>query len=131
FRDSFRDQIINRSSDKKGTFETFSQKWPTSDRNAVSGLMVRESVDGKWVAGIAWVDFLSAQGHNPRKCAHLSVRVGPLKCGQSKTVRGKIYLFQGTKEDCLRHFRRDFRAPLEVPSDNGTETSPLETQQRL
>jgi hypothetical protein len=93
--------------------------------------MVRESVDGKWVAGIAWVDFLSAQGHNPRKCAHLSVRVGPLKCGQSKTVRGKIYLFQGTKEDCLRHFRRDFRAPLEVPSDNGTETSPLETQQRL
>ncbi|MHC4631324.1 MAG: hypothetical protein ACYS9C_08620, partial [Planctomycetota bacterium] len=38
FRDSFRDQIINRSSDKKGTFETFSQKWPTSDRNAVSGL---------------------------------------------------------------------------------------------
>ncbi|MEE9402504.1 MAG: hypothetical protein V3V47_04815 [Desulfobacteria bacterium] len=123
FRNSLRDAIIHRSSDKKGTFKTFSEKWPTSDRDAVSGLMVRESVDGKWVVGIAWADFLSAQGHNPRKCAHLSVRVGPLKCGQSKTVRGKIYLFQGTKEDCLRHFRRDFRAPLEVPSDNGTETS--------
>lgn len=86
----------------------FSHKWPTSDTNATAGLMVRESEDQKWVAGIAWENFLSAQGHNPWNCMHLSVLVGPLKRGESKKIRGKIYLFQGTKEDCLKLFYLDF-----------------------
>ena len=63
------------------------------------------------VAGIAWKDFLSAQGHNPRKCMHLSVRVGPLARGESKTVRGRVYLFPGTARDCLAHFEEDFGVP--------------------
>jgi len=87
----------------------FSHKWPPSDVSAVEGLMMRESADGKWVAGIAWDDYLTAQGHNPWKCMHLSVRVGPLKQGESKKVRGKIYLFEGGKDDCLRKYRSEFR----------------------
>jgi hypothetical protein len=39
---------------------------------------------------------------------HLSVRVGPLKQGQSRTIRGRIYLIKGSKEDCLRRFEKDF-----------------------
>ena len=86
-----------------------------ADRNwdiyhdAEAGLMVRESHDGQWVAGIGWEDFLSAQGHNPLHCMHLSVRVGALEPGQNKTVRGKIYLFKGNKEDCLNRFNSDFK----------------------
>jgi len=72
-----------------GTF-VFSEKWPTSERNATRGLMIREDNEHQWVMGIAWEDFLSAQGHNPWKCMHLSVRVGPLKRGQSKTVHSSI-----------------------------------------
>jgi hypothetical protein len=86
----------------------WSHKWPTSDVDATSGIMIRESADGEWVAGIAWERFLSSQGHNPWKCMHLSVRVGPLGRGESRTVRGKLYLFPGTKEQCLERFRSDF-----------------------
>lgn len=91
---------------RDGAF-AFSHKWPNSDRNAAGGLIVRESVDGGWVAGIAWEDFLSAQGHNPWNCMHLCVRVGPLKRSESRTVRGRIYLFEGAKEACLERCRSD------------------------
>jgi len=90
-----------------GTF-VFSHKWPTSDRYAATGIMIRESEDKSWVAAVAWERFLAAQGHNPLRCMHLSVRVGPLKQQESRQVRGKIYFFQGTKEECLERFQRDF-----------------------
>lgn len=83
-------------------------KWPTSKRNAYAGLMVRESEDRKQTMAIAWDSFLTAQGHNPWKCLHLSVRLGPMKPGETKTIRGKVYLFDGSKEDCLEKYRRDF-----------------------
>ncbi len=83
-------------------------KWPTSKRNAHAGLMVRESEDRTQSMAIAWDSFLTAQGHNPWKCMHLSVRVGPLKPGEKKSIRGKIYLFDGSKEDCLAKFEKDF-----------------------
>jgi len=87
----------------------WSPKWPLNQTNAVGGLIIRESNDNKWVCGIAWEDFLSAQGHNPWQCMHLSVRVGPLAAGESKSIRGKIYLMKGSKEDILSRYREDFR----------------------
>jgi hypothetical protein len=60
--------------------------------------------------GIAWDSFLSAQGHNPVRCMHLSVRVGPLRRGETKTVHGKIYLLKGSKDDCFKLFKEDFIA---------------------
>jgi hypothetical protein len=35
------------------------------------------------------------------KCRLLSVRVGPLRPGEAKTVGGRLYLFRGTEADCL------------------------------
>jgi hypothetical protein len=86
----------------------WSNKWPTSGENATAGLLIRESEDGRWVTGIAWEDFVAVQGHNPWYCLHNCVRVGPLQPGESRTVRGRLYLFQGTKDDCLASFQRDF-----------------------
>lgn len=89
---------------------SFSGKWPTSEQNAYAGIMVRESSDGQWVAAIAWEDFLSSQGHNPWKCMHLSARLGPLKPGESRTLRGRVYLFRGDRNDCLERFQKEFSA---------------------
>lgn len=86
----------------------FDNKWPTSSIDAYAGLLLRESVDKQWVTGIAWDEYISVQGHNPWYCMHLSIRVGPLTPGQTKRIRGKIYLFKGTPEDCLQKFQHDF-----------------------
>lgn len=85
----------------------FSEKWPTSDRDAAGGLLVREAVEGRWVTGIAWEDYVSAQGHNPWDCMHLCIRVGPLARRQAKTVRGRIYLFEGTRDELLARCRQE------------------------
>ncbi len=87
----------------------WSFRWPDSDPDSRAGLIVRESNDGKWVTGIAWERFLSTQAHNPWECMHLSVHLGPLKQGESRQIRGKIYLFQGTKEELLERYLRDFQ----------------------
>ena len=86
----------------------WSNKWPTAEPNATAGVLIRESTDSKWVTGIVWEEFLSAQGHNPWDCMHLCVRVGPLRAGRSKQINGKIYLFPGTKQECLQRIRTDF-----------------------
>ena len=39
---------------------------------------------------------------------HLSVNVGPLHQGESREIRGKIYLFKGTKEKLLVRYWQDF-----------------------
>jgi hypothetical protein len=93
----------------KGEF-VFSNKWPTSEVNSVTGILIRESADRKWVTGIGWEDYLSVQGHNPWACMHASIRVGPLKRGQSKSVRGRTFLFPGSKNDCLERWRKELGA---------------------
>ena len=100
---------------KEGKY-AWSDKWPKSEVDATAGLLVRESTDGRFVTGIAWEDFISAQGHNPWKCMHLSIRVGPLGRGQSKTVRGKIYLLEGTRQDLMKRYAKD----LSVMNDRKT-----------
>ena len=102
FNAELREQIDQVSD--TGTF-VFSDKWPTSPVNAAAGLLLRESSDGHWVTGIAWERFLSAQAHNPWACMHLSIHLGPLSKGQTRTVRGKIYLFKGDRQDCFRRYR--------------------------
>jgi len=97
--------LIERAS-QGGRF-VFSEKWPTSAVDAVAGLLLRESEPGGWVTGVAWQDYLSVQGHNPWSCMHVAVRVGPLEPGQSKVIRGRLYLFRGDRNDGLRRFRRD------------------------
>jgi len=105
FNARLRKQVDRKA--KGGRF-VFSDKWPTSPDDAHAGLIVRESNDGRWVTGIAWERFLSAQGHNPWSCMHLGVNVGPLKPKESRTIRGRIYLFPGTRNDAFERFGRAF-----------------------
>jgi hypothetical protein len=102
---------LRRAVDKvaDGGTHVFSYKWPTSEENARAGVLVRRSADGKWVTGIGWEDYLSVQGHNPWSCMHVAARVGPLRPNASRTIRGRVYLFPGTAEECWRRARRDLR----------------------
>jgi Ca2+-binding EF-hand superfamily protein len=100
-------KLITKEADADGRY-AWSQKWPRSEIDAVDGLIIRESTDGRWVTGIAWDRFLAAQGHNPWECMHLSVRVGPLKRGEKRSVKGRIYLLEGTKEELLERYRKEF-----------------------
>ena len=86
----------------------FSSIWPTSELDAKEGILIRESEDKKWVTGIGWEDFLFVQAHNPLKCMHVCAKVGPLRISETKSIRGKIYLFRGKKDECLSKFFDDF-----------------------
>ena len=110
FNRQYRRAIMAWDKERKNGKFVFDKKWPTSGRDAHAGLLVRESQDKKWTMAIAWDAFLSAQGHNPWSCMHLSIRVGPLGKGQSKTISGRIYLIKGSKEDCLKLFKKDFKS---------------------
>ena len=105
FNHALRPAIDDRSQDERFVF---SDKWPTSPVDAAAGLLLRESSDGRWVAGIAWDDFVSAQGHNPWRCMHLSIRLGPLRRGETKELRGRLYLMESTKEACYKAFKQEF-----------------------
>lgn len=83
-------------------------KWPTAERDAVAPLIVRAAEDGDWAGGIAWEDSISAQGHNPWNCMHLSVKVGPLPAGVSQTIEGKLYLIQDDADAVRERYERDF-----------------------
>jgi hypothetical protein len=105
FNHEFREQIDAEAD--KGGYE-FSHKWPTSSEDSYGGLLLRESSDKEWVAAISWETFISLQGHNPWRCMHHSIRVGPLPPGESKNIKGRIYFFKGTKEECLGKYRKEF-----------------------
>jgi len=102
FDRDLRGEALARSQD--GVFG-FSGKWPTSELDAVAGLVLRESRDQSFVTGIAWEEFLTIQAHNPWQCMHLSVRLGPLAPGETKTVRGRIWHFPGDRHDLLARYR--------------------------
>ncbi|MGB0580893.1 MAG: hypothetical protein ACPGVU_14420, partial [Limisphaerales bacterium] len=106
FNRSLRSKIMKWPKERKVGGFVFSYKWPTSERNATKGLMIREAKDDGWVMGIGWARFLSAQGHNPWRCMHLCVNIGPLKQSEKQTIRGRIFLFKGTKEDVLNRYDR-------------------------
>lgn len=86
----------------------WSSKWPTGESDSLAGLILREATAGDWVCGIAWEQFLSAQGNNPWECMHLSVLIGPILPGESVTVRGRVYLFEGDREELLMRYRNSF-----------------------
>jgi hypothetical protein len=46
---------------------------------------------------------------------HVAVRVGPLQPNRSKTVRGRLYLFEGATTECWRRLERDLKVSRKPP----------------
>ena len=95
--------------------------WDTAEgmRFATEGIMTRESrpdIFPGWQAAVAWDHYLTAEGNNPRDCCHLGPLIGPLAPGESKVLKGKIYIVKATKEELFEMYLRDF-GPSFNPAD--------------
>ncbi len=92
-----------------------------------SGLILRQTPDRKqapasyfqkvapgaaWdqlVAGMYWERTVFVSNRHPADCIHAWLDVGPLEAGQARTLHGKIYFMEGSRDDLLEHWQRDFQ----------------------
>jgi hypothetical protein len=92
-----------------GGFPTDGSPWNEEGEEAVTeALLVRESDAGDWVTGIGWEAGLSVDAHNPWRCMHVSVPVGPLAPGETTEIGGRLYLQRGDRHDVLDSYREEF-----------------------
>jgi hypothetical protein len=80
---------------------------PLSPLVPSNGLIGCFSADGRHVMATAWEPYQELfQG--VIVCLHSDFRIGGLKPGESKTIRGKIYLMPADLDALLARYRRDF-----------------------
>jgi hypothetical protein len=98
---------------------------PHSDR-VDHGLIVRETPsrdlapDWYWervapgatwcqiTSGVYWERTAYVSNRQPADCVHAWVDFGPLAAGQSRTLQGAVYFIEGSKDDLLELWGRDF-----------------------
>jgi hypothetical protein len=89
---------------------------PLSSLVPHNGLIGCFSADGKMLMATAWEPYQELfQG--VVVCVHSDFRIGGLKPGESKRIRGKIYLMPADPAALLRRYKRDF------PERSGQERS--------
>ena len=72
-----------------------------------NGLIGCFSGDGKMVMASAWEPYQELfQG--VAVCVHSDFRIGGLKPGETKNIRGKLYLMSADPDALLRRYERDF-----------------------
>ncbi len=80
---------------------------PLSSLVPSHGLCGCVSADGRWVLGVAWEPYQEIfQG--VVTCLHADFRIGGLEPGETKTIRGRLYLLPGDEETLVAAYRRDF-----------------------
>lgn len=61
-----------------------------------------------WSAGLYWERSAYVSNPHPADCLHAGVDMGPLEPGQARTVQGKFYWLEGTKEDIYSLWHKEF-----------------------
>ncbi len=61
-----------------------------------------------WTAGFYWERTAYVSNRHPADCLHAGVDFGPLAAGESRTLQGKFYWLEGTKDDLLALWRQEF-----------------------
>jgi hypothetical protein len=80
---------------------------PLSELVPSSGLTGCYSADEKMILAVAWEPYQEIfQG--VITCIHNDFRIGGLKPGETKTIRGKLYLVPADESALLERFRKDF-----------------------
>jgi hypothetical protein len=80
---------------------------PLSSLVPDNGLIGAFSKDGKWLYASAWEPYQELfQG--VAKCLHADFRLGGLKQGETKPIRGKIYLTKNDVPALLDRYKQDF-----------------------
>lgn len=81
---------------------------PVSSAIPSNGLIGCYSEDGSMLLATAWKPYQELfQGI--ATCIHSDFRIGSLKPGQTKTIRGKIYILENDVDELLRRYHRDFK----------------------
>lgn len=80
---------------------------PLSDLVPSNGLCGAFSADDKWIMATAWEPYQELfQG--VRVCMHSDFRIGGLQPGETKKIRGKMYLVPADIAALVRRYQRDF-----------------------
>ncbi len=75
------------------------------------GLIGCFSADGKWIMASAWEPYQELfQG--VITCIHSDFRLGGLKAGETKRIRGKIYVTRDPIDALVKRYERDFHEQL-------------------
>jgi hypothetical protein len=90
----------------------------TLDRKKVPASYFRRTAPGEaWdriSTGLYWERTAWVSNRHPADCVHAVVYLGPLPPGGSRTVHGKFYWIDGTKDDLLAAWQEDFN--LVIPN---------------
>ena len=85
--------------------------FPKGPVQAKASVVVVEAEDHKYAAAIGFAQAHTIYSNPVNKCFHADPYFGPFtKHGEQRTVRGKIYLIEGSAQDALARYRRDFGA---------------------
>lgn len=104
---------------------------PLSQLVPSHGLCGCVSADDRWVLGVAWEPYQEVfQG--VVTCMHTDFAIGGLAAGETKTIRGRLYLLTGDEQALLAAYRRDFPAQADgltvrAAAPGATAGSPLAT----
>ena len=80
---------------------------PLSELVPSNGICGAFSADEKWIMATAWEPYQELfQG--VRVCMHSDLRIGGLKPGETKKIRGKIYLVPADVRALVSRYERDF-----------------------
>lgn len=80
---------------------------PLSELVPSNGLCGAFSADDKWIMATAWEPYQELfQG--VRVCMHADFRIGGLKPGETKKIRGKIYIVPADVASLVSRYQRDF-----------------------
>ncbi|HEV3344342.1 MAG TPA: hypothetical protein VG125_28460 [Pirellulales bacterium] len=80
---------------------------PLSELVPSNGLCGAFSADNKWIVATAWEPYQELfQG--VRVCMHADFRIGGLKPGETKKIRGKIYVVPADVPALVARYKRDF-----------------------
>jgi predicted amidohydrolase len=71
-------------------------------------LITRTDINNSWLSGIYWEQTSHVTDHHPADCIHSIINIGNIPPRSRKVLRGKIYWFEGSKDDLQHHFRKDF-----------------------
>lgn len=80
---------------------------PLSDVVPSNGLIGCYSADEKWILATAWEPYQELfQG--VIVCVHSDFRIGGLKPGETKKIRGKLYIVPAQMEELRKRYEKDF-----------------------
>ena len=92
-----------------------------------NGLIGCFSADGKWILATAWEPWHELfQG--VITCLHNDFHIGAIDPGETKAMRGAMYLFEGDEKELLTRYNRDFPA---VPAGFRKKTFTLPDGKRM